>query len=171
MTRTNWQRDTGRALLIVLFWCLVAAAFNTVSPHRIAWVGPWPSTYGADTASVPPSYEDDDPPVLRLDAAIAMFQAEDIVFIDARDPEDYVLGHIPGALSLPFDYYDDYAEDILAQVDRDREVVTYCGGADCELSLYLARQLRIEGYTRVYIFFGGSEAWEQAGLPLAKEGT
>jgi rhodanese-related sulfurtransferase len=169
MTRTNWQREAGRALLIVFFWSLAAAAVNTVSPNRIAWVGPWPSTFGTDTASVPPSYEEDDPPILRLDAAIALFQTKDVVFIDARDPEDFVLGHIPGALLLPFDYYDDYAGAVLAEVDRDREVVTYCGGADCELSLYLARQLRNEGFTKIRIFFGGADAWEEAGLPLEEE--
>ncbi len=169
MMSFNWTREIGRALGIVVLWSLLAMAFNAVSPSRIAWVGIWPSTYGADTAVVPPSYVETDPPILRLDQAIAKYQAANVVFLDARDPEDFVLGHIPGAINFPFDYYDDYAAAVLPQLTEDADIVTYCGGADCELSLYLARQLINEGFGRVSIFFGGNTAWEEAGLPLREE--
>ena len=55
------------------------------------------------------------------------------------------------------------------QIPLDAEIVTYCGGADCELSLYLARQLVNEGYEHISIFFGGYTAWEEAKLPLEKD--
>lgn len=164
--KNNWKKEMARALLLVFVWSLVAAAVNTVSPRRIAWVGPWPSTFGDDSAAVPPSYTDDDAPVLRLQEAFAMFQSPEVVFIDARDPADYEWGHIPGAINFPFDYYDEYADSVLPRVDKSAQVVTYCGGADCELSLYLARQLSNEGYENIFIFFGGQTAWEEAELPM-----
>jgi rhodanese-related sulfurtransferase len=158
-----------RAAGIVLFASLMAVAHNAVSPRRIAWVGTWPSTYGTDSAAVPPSYKPDDPAVLRLDEAVGYFQAAGAQFVDARDVEDYKLGHIPGAVNFPFDYYDEHAPTVLPLLDRERDIITYCGGADCELSLYLARQLRNEGFTRIHLFFGGITQWQEAGLPTEVE--
>lgn len=165
----DWKKEITRAIALVILAALVAAGVNTMSSARIAWVGTWPSTFGADTAAVPPSYTQDDPPILRLDEAVAKFQSAGAVFLDARDSSDFVVGHIPQALNLPFDYYDEHAGAILPQVPKDAQIVTYCGGADCELSLYLARQLRQEGYTNLFIFFGGYVAWEAAGMPVDKE--
>ena len=162
-------RDVTRAAWIVLACALAALIVNAASPRRIAWVGHWPSTFGADTASAPPSYEPGDAPILRLDQAAAYFQSPGARFVDARDPEDYKLGHIPGALNLPFDYYDEHAAAVLPLLGKDRDVITYCGGADCELSLYLARQLKNEGYTEIHIFFGGYTQWQEAGLPVEGE--
>lgn len=165
----EWGKEITRAALLVFLWTLIAAAVNVVSPKQIAWVGTWPSTYGEDSAAVPPSYEPGDPPLLRLDEALAKYQGTDVAFIDAREPEDYAMGHIPSAISFPFDYYDDYADSVLTNLPKNREIVTYCGGADCELSLFMARQLKAEGYEHVSIFFGGFGAWEAAGLPVAEE--
>ncbi len=155
-----------RAALIVLLATVLALAHNAVSPHRIAYVGTWPSTFGTDSAAVPPSYQEDDPPILRLDEAAAYFQSAGAQFVDARDEADYQLGHIPGAINFPFDYYDDHAGTVLPRLDKERDIVTYCGGADCELSLYMARQLRNEGYTKIHIFFGGFTQWQESGLPV-----
>jgi rhodanese-related sulfurtransferase len=166
MNKFHWPRDLTRTLLVVLLWGLVAAAVNTFSPYRIAWVGAWPSTFGTDTTAVPPSYGEGDPPILRLDEATALYHSAQVLFVDARDPEDYSAGHIRGAVNLPFDYYDDFAGDVLPQLGTDRPVVTYCGGTDCELSLYLARQLLNEGIPEVHIFFSGYSAWEDAGMPI-----
>jgi len=169
MSRFDWRRDVLRALLIAVLWLLVAAAVNAVSPRQISWVGAWPSTYGTDSAAVPPSYAEGDPPILRLDEAIAKYQSPEVIFLDAREPEDFAYGHIARAVNLPFDYYDEYADSVLPQINKDADIVTYCGGEDCELSLYLARQLTNDGYNRVAIFFGGYGAWEEAALPMEKE--
>ena len=168
MNGFDWRRDSLRALLIAALWLLLAAAVNAVSPRHIAWVGAWPSTYGTDSAAVPPSYVEGDPPILRLDEAIARYQSPEAVFLDAREPEDYAYGHIARAVNLPFDYYDDYVDSVLGRIDKSADVVTYCGGEDCELSLYLARQLVNDGYTRVAIFFGGFGAWEEASMPVER---
>jgi rhodanese-related sulfurtransferase len=163
------HRHLVRAALIVVLAALAAVAHNAVSPHRIAWVGTWPSTYGADTAAVPPSYQVGDPAILRLDEAVAYYQSSEARFVDARDVEDFRVGRIPGAINFPFDYYDDHAAAVLPLLEKDQEIITYCGGADCELSLYLARQLRNEGFSRVHIFFGGFTQWQEAGLPVETE--
>jgi rhodanese-related sulfurtransferase len=169
MNTINWKQLFGRATVMVLAAVLLGFAVNVASPNRIAWEGTWPSTYSADSVAIPPSYEETDPPILRLDEAIAKYQSHGVVFLDARDEMDFEYGHIPRAINFPFDYYDDFAPLILPGLELKTDIVTYCGGADCELSLYLARQLVNEGYESVSIFFGGYTAWEEAGLPMAPE--
>ena len=170
MNKIKWIQLLVRATLIVAAAVLSGFAVNVASPNRIAWVGTWPSTYSSDSTAIPPSYEETDPPILRLDEAIAKYQSPEVVFLDARDEMDFEYGHIPRAINFPFDYYDDFAPDVLPGLDPKTDIVTYCGGVDCELSLYLARQLVNEGYESVSIFFGGYTAWEESGLPLAPEG-
>jgi len=47
--------------------------------------------------------------------------------VDARPTGAYLGGHIPTAISLPFDSFDDDCTTVLPQ-DKDRLLVFYCGG-------------------------------------------
>lgn len=47
--------------------------------------------------------------------------------IDARPAGAYLSGHIPSAISLPFDNFEDNCSIVLPQ-DKDRLLVFYCGG-------------------------------------------
>jgi len=88
------------------------------------------------------------------------------LLIDAREPQEYEAGHIPGAISLP---YDQVATDRqrLEQLDTGgRPIVVYCGGGTCELSLSLAWDLVYAGQTRVAVYMGGYPDWVDAGLPV-----
>lgn len=46
----------------------------------------------------------------------------DFVLVDARDRIAYGAGHIPGAISMPLDDF----EQVAATLDRETEYVTYC---------------------------------------------
>ena len=46
------------------------------------------------------------------------------IVIDARDVTDYDSGHILGAINVPFDYYEEYDEEINS-LDFETPVVTY----------------------------------------------
>jgi len=47
--------------------------------------------------------------------------------VDARPTGAFLSGHIPTAISLPFDSFEDNCATILPQ-DKDRLIVFYCGG-------------------------------------------
>jgi len=47
--------------------------------------------------------------------------------IDARPAGAYLTGHIPTAISLPFDSFEDNCATVLSQ-DKDKLLVFYCGG-------------------------------------------
>lgn len=50
----------------------------------------------------------------------------EFVLLDTRNREAFTFGHIPGAWCGPADELD----RVIAQLPRDREIVTYCWGHD-----------------------------------------
>jgi len=105
-----------------------------------------------------------EPLLINLDQAYKLYQM-DMLFIDARDISDYKAGHIKKSLSFPYHDYDQY-KSILNKISKTQTIITYCGGADCELSKGLANQLFFHGYHNIYVFFGGWGQWKDAGYPV-----
>lgn len=89
-------------------------------------------------------------------------------FVDARSAEEYAEGHIPGAVSLPFD--DVYKKPELAKTldEKGLPIIVYCGGGDCDLARTLAYALIEAGHKRVLVFKDGLPGWAAAGMPVAK---
>ncbi len=114
---------------------------------------------------IPPSYQPGDS-LLSLSDAYNLYTKNKAIFLDAREPVDYDDGHIKDAINFPFEEWDSYWDSIKPTLDPQKEMVAYCGGLDCELSLFLARQLKENGYPKVYTFFGGWEKWRDAGMPI-----
>ncbi len=50
----------------------------------------------------------------------------DFILLDTRGREPFANGHIPGAWCFP----QDEAEQLMSQLPKDREIVTYCWGHD-----------------------------------------
>jgi len=108
------------------------------------------------------------PMMVSVAEAEELFRAGQALFVDARSEFDYGLGHIKGAVNLPLKTVTKGA-DLLPDVPRDRVVVTYCDGANCNSSIDLAARLYASGFVNVRIFFGGWEEWRARSLPT--EGT
>ena len=87
----------------------------------------------------------------------------DIVVIDARSPEAYAAGHIPGAVSLP---HRDMTEVATAAFDRDRVYIVYCDGIGCNASTKGAYKLAQLGF-RVKELLGGLDWWRRDGHPVS----
>lgn len=107
------------------------------------------------------------PIAINLVQAYKLYR-ENIIFLDARENEDYKEGHIKNALSLPYYDFDNYKQ-ILRNIPKSNAIVTYCAGTDCDLSILLGKKLFETGYNRVYIFFGGWNDWLKARYPIEKK--
>lgn len=157
------------AIIIVIIAVIVGFAINgarNVSGlNGLPLDTPWPENRQRIELEFPPSYEPGDS-LLALEDAYNLFLNGDVIFIDARDPVEYEDGHIKGAINLPFDWWEDYWDEVRPLLDAEKEIVAYCGGQDCELSLFLARDLKRQGFERSYVFFGGWEKWINGGLPI-----
>jgi len=108
-----------------------------------------------------------EPAAIHLNQAYKFYQ-QNVLFIDAREPADYQYAHIKNAINIPFDHFDEY-KHLLNNIDKDRTIITYCAGTDCDLSILLSNILFEMGYKKVYIFFGGWNEWLEANYPIEKE--
>ncbi len=136
-----------------------AEAGNAARPGE----SPSPS---ADAPTAPGSA---DAPAAASDAASALerrIRSGSVIVIDARSPEAFADGHIPGAINVPYDRLPQYLDELQSRVAPDDSVVCYCWSESCDFSDQLAEELRLMGYTAVDVFEGGWEAWNAAGLPV-----
>ena len=65
----------------------------------------------------------------------------DMLVIDVRPRCEYDAGHLPGAISMPMDEFDDAS----AEIALDSTVVLYCRGELCRLAREAAGRLRERG--------------------------
>lgn len=105
------------------------------------------------------------PAMITRDQAQAYFEAGTTVFVDARHEFDYKLGHIRGAINIPLRTYDTN-KAVLDTIPKNRLLVAYCDGAECNSSIELSVKLAKDGYTDVKIFFGGWHEWTASHLPI-----
>lgn len=86
---------------------------------------------------------------------------DEVLLIDVRPDEEYAAGHIPGAVSVPFDRI----ADSLAEVPPDAEIVAYCRGGWCVLAHDAVRLLQAHGRAARRLEDGLLE-WRVSGLPV-----
>jgi rhodanese-related sulfurtransferase len=87
-----------------------------------------------------------------------------VTVIDVRPPEEYVQGHIAGALNIPLDRL----ETRLRELPRNRKIVAYCRGPWCVLSFEAVARLRDAGREARRLEDGLPE-WRRAGLPIESD--
>jgi len=91
-------------------------------------------------------------------AAKAAHDAGDTVFLDVREPNEWNLGHVPGAVHVPRGQLEGKVEGV---VGRDKRVVVYCAGGS--RSALAADTLQQMGYDRVESLEGGFRGWAEGG--------
>lgn len=84
-----------------------------------------------------------------------------VTVLDVRPREEYAAGHLPGAINVPLD---DIAKR-LKQLPKGREVIAYCRGPYCLLSVDAVTLLRQKGFKARRLEDGFPE-WKAAGLPV-----
>jgi rhodanese-related sulfurtransferase len=102
---------------------------------------------GADPAATP----------LSQDAFLARAKAgADAPFVlDVRSADEYVAGHVPGAVNIPHDQ----VAARLAEVPKDKDVVLYCrSGRRTDMAVQV---LAANGYTRLQHLEGDMIGWQE----------
>jgi rhodanese-related sulfurtransferase/DNA-binding transcriptional ArsR family regulator len=83
-----------------------------------------------------------------------------VTVLDVRPEDEFALGHLPGALNIPFGKLEERLSELPA-----REVIAYCRGPYCVLSFEAVAALRARGYL-VRRLEDGYPEWKAAGLPI-----
>ena len=85
-----------------------------------------------------------------------------VVVVDARTPDAYARGHVPGAINMPHRAIDSFTT---ASLPRDKVYVTYCDGVFCNASTKAAAKLTALGF-KVKEMLDGMEGWSKEGYPV-----
>jgi rhodanese-related sulfurtransferase len=95
-------------------------------------------------------------------------QQDLLMFIDARDEDEYHQGHIPGAFEFFHYHPEKYLADVLTPCQLADQIILYCNGGDCDDSESAALFLRDHGVpaAKLFIYGGGMTNWETARLPV-----
>ncbi len=96
------------------------------------------------------------------------------ILLDLREPRDFAIGHLPGALCLPYTPFAEALGEILEArierewpaADRALPLVLYCYGPECIRSREAGLQAARLGFRNILWFRGGIPEWRQTGYPL-----
>lgn len=103
-------------------------------------------------------------PVSR-DDLVARLRDKRVTVLDVRPEDEFALGHLPGALNIPFGQL----ERRLKELPKNHEVIAYCRGPYCVLSFDAVANLRKRGY-KIRRLEDGYPEWKAAGLPVEAVG-
>ena len=82
-------------------------------------------------------------------------RGEDLVLIDVREPSEWAIARIPGALLVPLRELPAYA----GALDNSREIVLHCHHG--LRSMHALQMLRRSGFQRLRNLRGGIDAWSR----------
>ena len=153
----------GGAKTVLLKLVLISAGLaffsNQFGPRRIPWIQDW-AHHIEQLAKA-----DGIPTISAFDVKTA-FREKSALFVDARPADEFVTGHISGAISVPL-VDDDARLDLL---ETARPLIIYCDGPTCDDALNLCRELRANGLENVRLFTDGFELWQRLEMPTEKGG-
>lgn len=87
------------------------------------------------------------------------------VFLDAREPREFAVSHIAGAIHVGYDYFD--LAKLPANLAKDQPIVVYCSVG--YRSEKVTEKLQKAGFTRVSNLYGGIFEWINQGYPVVNQ--
>ena len=122
------------------------------------------------------------PNLIDIDYAKEMYDNHSAIFIDARDPDEFNIGHISGSLNIPYDNifdfeYEELLDSLAISVKIDSEydqvekfLVVYCSGAGCTLSEDWAYSMSVSTFFHenitIFYFEEGLPVWKAMDYPI-----
>jgi rhodanese-related sulfurtransferase len=106
------------------------------------------------------SWQSPIPPSESVTVAQAQAWGANAIWADARPDEEFARDHVPGAISLNEDRWNELLPQFLATWSPEKKVVVYCSSQGCNASREVARKLRTEAQLKdVFVLQGGWEEW------------
>jgi len=160
MTDRQLPFDRGAAIPLAVNSCpirqalfLIALAFvpaiieGVYFRDRVSWQSPVPASE-----------------LLTVDQARAW--GDNAIWVDARSDEEFARDHVPGAISLNEDRWNELLPQFLQGWSPEKKIVVYCSAKSCNAAREVAKRLRdeaqlkdTEGKNCVFVLEGGWEEW------------
>lgn len=99
--------------------------------------------------------------VSPADVKAMLDRNEPVVYLDVREPNEWNLGRIPGAVHLPRGNIESKLEGM---IDRAKKIVVYCARGN--RSALAALTMKQMGYEDVASMSGGFQLWPDVGGPV-----
>ncbi|MFB9277631.1 ArsR/SmtB family transcription factor [Cohnella cellulosilytica] len=93
---------------------------------------------------------------LTMDQVMEKLSTESILLLDLRPKEEFEIGHIRGAISVPMEEL----ELFIRELPQDAEIIAYCRGPLCAYSAIAVQKLQAEGY-RAFRMDEGVIEWQE----------
>ena len=97
----------------------------------------------------------------EIDIAKLAARRESGILVDVREPDEYVAGHVPGAVLIPMGQL----ANRMGEIDKTSPVFVICASGN--RSSAMTDLLRAAGFDAVSVA-GGTGAWERSGRPLVE---
>ncbi len=146
------MKTVKQVFILIGVAVLLAGLVNLVHPARIPWVEDWANRVEAQAVSEKIA-------LVQLSEMLDFLREDSRLLVDARSAAEYARGHIPGAISLPFESMERVPQVITQVLASEKPPIFYCSGVECEDSLLVALELRKLGRMDVAVFMGGIEVW------------
>ena len=89
---------------------------------------------------------------------------EKAIWVDSRSEEEFTRDHVPGAVLLNEDRWNELLPQFLALWSPDKKVLVYCSSESCNVAIEVAQRLRTEAQLKdVFVLEGGWEEWLKTG--------
>jgi rhodanese-related sulfurtransferase len=91
-----------------------------------------------------------------------------VVFVDARNDEEYAKGHVPGAWQFDRYHAEKFLPTVMPVCFTAEVVLVYCNGGECEDSEFTAMLLRDAGIPKekLFVYPGGWADWSSHRMPV-----
>ena len=142
-------------ITVIITAVLAALIFNSVSSDRIDIF----SRFQPDAGVSPDIHFE------QIDIELFKYYMAEkgTIILDARSPEEFLSGHIPGAHSFNVGDFDSTFKERGEFLKLGELIIVYCSGPACNDAEILAIKLAAKGIGSIFIFSGGMEEWESSG--------
>jgi rhodanese-related sulfurtransferase len=106
------------------------------------------------------SWQSPDLPSESVDVDLAKSWGDQAIWVDSRPENEFEQDHVPGAILLNEDRWNELLPQFLAQWSPEKKIVVYCSTKSCNLAREVAKRLREEAQLKdVFVLKGGWEEW------------
>ena len=131
----------GQAIALALFAFLPAIGQAIYFRDRVSWQSPVPVSQSVTVTE-------------------ARAWGDNAIWIDARPDADFARDHVPGAVSLNEDRWNELLPQMLAVWSPEKKIVVYCSNQNCNRAVEVAQRLRKEAQLKdIFVLKDGWEGW------------
>jgi rhodanese-related sulfurtransferase len=98
--------------------------------------------------------------------AVQLINRKDAVIVDVREPNEFKSGRIPHARNIPVDRISERVKELEKLKTKPLLLVCQTGSRSAQACGGLLK----DGFAHAVALSGGMAAWQQAGMPVEKDG-